>query len=83
MHQNFPIRTDDSIQQTIRVLIAGGTANKQIAFGLGIRVRTADKHRQQIMDKLGIHEAADLTPYAISKGFVTVGIQTLSTPTTI
>lgn len=51
-------------------LIAAGYANKQIADALDISIKTVEKHRQQMMAKLNIHEVATLTRYAISKGLV-------------
>ena len=54
-------------------LIAEGRANKQIASELGISIKTVEKHRQQVMNKLGIHDVAGLTRHAITKGIVTVG----------
>src|SRR5207244_9259142 len=49
-------------------LIADGLSNKQIAAELGISIKTVEKHRQQVMNKLNIHDVAGLTRYAISKG---------------
>ena len=51
-------------------LIAEGFSNKQIAAELTISIKTVEKHRQQVMNKLHIHEVAGLTRYAISKGMV-------------
>jgi len=51
-------------------LIAEGYANKQIADQLSLSIKTVEKHRQQLMEKLNIHEVATLTRYAISKGIV-------------
>ncbi len=51
-------------------LIAEGFPNKQIASELSISIKTVEKHRQQVMNKLNIHEVAGLTRYAISKGMV-------------
>jgi DNA-binding NarL/FixJ family response regulator len=51
-------------------LIAEGFSNKQIAAELGISIKTVEKHRQQVMNKLNIHDVAGLTRYAISKGMV-------------
>ena len=51
-------------------LIAEGYANKQIADELAISIKTVEKHRQQLMQKLNIHEVASLTRYAIAKGIV-------------
>jgi DNA-binding NarL/FixJ family response regulator len=51
-------------------LIAEGHANKQIASELFISIKTVEKHRQQLMNKLEIHEVAGLTRYAVSKGII-------------
>jgi len=51
-------------------LIAEGFSNKQIASELEISIKTVEKHRQQVMNKLNIHEVAGLTRYAISKAMV-------------
>lgn len=47
-------------------LIANGYSNKQVAKELGISVKTVEKHRQKLMNKLGIHETAGLTRYALA-----------------
>src|SRR5260221_1209699 len=39
-------------------LIAEGRANKQIAAELCISIKTVEKHRQQVMNKLNIHDVA-------------------------
>jgi DNA-binding NarL/FixJ family response regulator len=51
-------------------LIAEGRANKQIASELSISIKTVEKHRQQVMNKLGIHDVAGLTRHAIAKGII-------------
>ena len=51
-------------------LVAEGFANKQIAGELAISIKTVEKHRQQAMNKLDIHDTAGLTRYAIAKGWV-------------
>lgn len=51
-------------------LIAEGRANKQVAAELGISVKTVEKHRQHLMEKLHIHDTAGLTRYAISAGII-------------
>ncbi|HOC55971.1 MAG TPA: response regulator transcription factor [Verrucomicrobiota bacterium] len=55
-------------------LVAEGFANKQIAATLSISIKTVEKHRQQAMNKLNIHDTAGLTRYAISKGWVESGV---------
>jgi DNA-binding NarL/FixJ family response regulator len=56
-------------------LIAEGRANKQIAAELCISIKTVEKHRQQVMNKLNIHDIAGLTRYAISKGVIESGVR--------
>jgi len=57
-------------EEEVLQLVAEGAPNKQIAAELGISVKTVDKHRQQMMNKLGIHDTAGLTRYAISSGTI-------------
>ncbi|MDE3067993.1 MAG: response regulator transcription factor [Verrucomicrobiota bacterium] len=68
-------RTDllTSREAEVLQLIAEGRANKQIAAELCISIKTVEKHRQQVMNKLNIHDIAGLTRYAISKGIVEGG----------
>ena len=51
-------------------LISEGKSNKEISTALDISIKTVEKHRQHIMDKLNIHNTAGLTRYAISKGII-------------
>ena len=51
-------------------LIAEGMANKQTASELGISIKTVEKHRQALMDKLNLHDTAGLTRYAIAAGVI-------------
>jgi DNA-binding NarL/FixJ family response regulator len=51
-------------------LIAEGFANKQIAAELGLSVKTIEKHRQQVMQKLNIHDIAGLVRHAATKGII-------------
>ena len=59
-----------SRESEVLQLIAEGLPNKQIAGELGISIKTVEKHRQQVMNKLAIHDVAGLTRYAMSKGVV-------------
>jgi DNA-binding NarL/FixJ family response regulator len=56
-------------------LIAEGQANKQIASELGISIKTVEKHRQNLMEKLNIHDIAGLTRFAIAAGIVESSVQ--------
>ena len=53
--------------------LAEGLSNKGIAAKLGISVRTAETHRENLSRKLGIMTVAGLTKYAIKHGLTTVG----------
>lgn len=52
-------------------LLAVGKANKEIAWELGISVRTVDAHRAKVMQKLGFHSLAQLIHYALREGIIT------------
>jgi len=56
-------------------LIAEGQANKQIASELGISIKTVEKHRQNLMEKLNIHDIAGLTRFAIAAGIIESSVQ--------
>lgn len=56
-------------------LIAEGKANKEIAAELNIGVKTVEKHRQRLMEKLDIHNTAGLTRYAIATGVIESSVQ--------
>jgi DNA-binding NarL/FixJ family response regulator len=60
-------------------LIAEGKANKETADVLQISIKTVEKHRQKVMEKLNIHDTASLTRYAISSGIIESSVQ----PTTV
>jgi DNA-binding NarL/FixJ family response regulator len=51
-------------------LIAEGKSNRSISIMLKISIKTVDKHRQNLMKKLMIHDTAGLTRYAISQGII-------------
>jgi DNA-binding NarL/FixJ family response regulator len=59
-----------SREQEVLRLIVAGRANKEIATDLGISIKTVERHRQSVMNKLNIHTAAGLTRYAIEAGVV-------------
>jgi len=53
--------------QVLRYVAAGMSA-KKIALALNISVRTVDRHRSNIMAKLGIHDRVELTLFAHREG---------------
>ncbi len=64
-----------SREMEILQLVAEGHPNKNIATPFKISIKTVEKHRQHIMDKLSIHETAGLTRYAISAGIIESSVQ--------
>ena len=56
-------------------LIAEGESNKQIASSLGISIKTVEKHRSHLMQKLDIHDTAGLTRHAIASGIIESSVQ--------
>jgi two-component system response regulator NreC len=59
-------------EREVLQLIAEGKSTKQIAVFLNVSVKTIETHRQQIMEKLGIHSIAELTKYAIREGLTSL-----------
>jgi len=57
-------------EEEVLQLIAEGFANKQIAAELGLSVKTVEKHRQQVMNKLNIHDTAGLVRHAVAHGII-------------
>lgn len=53
-------------------LIVNGYTNKQVAAQLNLSVRTVEAHRENMMRKLHLHNVADLTRYAITRGIVSL-----------
>jgi DNA-binding NarL/FixJ family response regulator len=51
-------------------MIAESLANKQIAAELGISIKTVEKHRGRLMQKLDIHDTAGLARHAIAAGVI-------------
>jgi two-component system response regulator NreC len=51
-------------------LIAEGLTGKEIAELLSLSVHTVERHRQNIMAKLRLHNRAELIKYAIRKGLI-------------
>jgi two-component system response regulator NreC len=56
-------------QQVVR-LISEGRTGREIADLLGISINTVERHRQDVMAKLCLHNRAELIKYAIRKGLI-------------
>ena len=64
-----------SREMEVLQLIVEGKANKETAAELGIGIKTVEKHRAQLMEKLDIHDTTGLTRYAISAGIIESSVQ--------
>ena len=51
-------------------LVVEGKASKEISRVLGISIKTAENHRARLMEKLGVHNTAELVKYAARKGLL-------------
>jgi len=56
-------------EQEVLSLIARGYGNGDVARLLEISVLTVRTHRQRLMDKLELHNAAEITAYAVARGW--------------
>jgi DNA-binding NarL/FixJ family response regulator len=57
-------------QREILRAVASGLSSKEIAVQLAISEKTVSNHRARIMERVGVHDVAGLTRYAISLGLV-------------
>ena len=62
----FDVLTPRELQ--VLKLIAEAYTSKEIAAELVISVKTVERHRQNILDKLGMSDRVELTRYAIRRG---------------
>ncbi len=59
-------------EREVLQLMAEGKTTKEIAYSLGLSVKTVEAHRQKIMEKSNIHSIAELTKYAIREGLTSL-----------
>ena len=57
-------------EQEVLTLIAQGFSNNEIADQLVISAKTVDRHRENLMRKLNLHNRVDLVKYALRKGLI-------------
>jgi DNA-binding NarL/FixJ family response regulator len=67
-----PLREDPltAREQEVVKLVAEGYTNKQIAEALVISEKTVERHRANILAKLGMRDRVQLTRYAIRHGLI-------------
>ena len=59
-------------EREVLQLISEGKSTKEIALHLNVSIKTIESTRRQIMQKLDIHNVADLTKYAINEGITSL-----------
>ena len=57
-------------EREILQLLAEGKANKEVATSLNISPYTVETHRKHILEKLNLHNPAELIVYAVRKGII-------------
>jgi two-component system, NarL family, response regulator NreC len=57
-------------EREILQLLAEGKANKEVATDLNISTYTVETHRSHILQKLNLHNSAELVLYAVRKGII-------------
>lgn len=57
-------------EKEVLILVARGLTNQQICEKLFISIKTVQAHRANLMDKLDLHDAVELTKFAIKTGLV-------------
>ena len=57
-------------ERAVLQMIAEGMSNKEMAERFAIAPKTVEHHRAQVMQKLGMHDVATLTRYAVRMGLV-------------
>jgi DNA-binding NarL/FixJ family response regulator len=66
--EEFDVLTPRELE--VLKLIAEAYTSKQIAKELWISIKTVERHRQNILDKLGMSDRVELTRYAIRRGLI-------------
>ena len=64
-----PALLTDRERQTLNMIISG-RSNKEIAEALGISIKTVDKHRTSLMQKLKVHSVPQLMALALKEGMI-------------
>jgi DNA-binding NarL/FixJ family response regulator len=66
--EDFDVLTPRELE--VLKLIAEAYTSQQIADALFISIKTVDRHRQNILEKLGMRDRVELTRYAIKRGLI-------------
>jgi DNA-binding NarL/FixJ family response regulator len=66
--EEFDVLTPRELE--VLKLIAEAYTSKEISKALWISIKTVERHRQNILDKLGMRDRVELTRYAIRRGLI-------------
>ncbi|MFF4541064.1 response regulator [Streptomyces aureus] len=66
----LPVRPITEREEEILKLVAEGHSSKEIAVLLVISVKTVERHRANLLQKLGLRDRLELTRYAIRVGLI-------------
>jgi DNA-binding NarL/FixJ family response regulator len=74
MAEDSSVKSNKLSKRELEVLqhIADGRNTKNIAFTLGVCVKTVEIHRMNIMKRLSLYSIAELTKYAVREGLTTI-----------
>jgi two-component system response regulator NreC len=65
-----PLQTLTERERQVLTRVASGHSNKAVARDLILSVKTVEKHRANLMRKLSLHNAADITRFALNHHLV-------------
>jgi DNA-binding NarL/FixJ family response regulator len=65
---SFDLLTDR--EKEVLQLLAEGRSNKEVATQLDVGVSTVETHRANLMQKLNLHNTAEIVLYAVRKGII-------------
>ena len=68
LHDSYDLLTDR--EKDVLHLLAEGRSNKEVAALLDVSVSTIETHRGNLMQKLGLHNTADIVLYAVRKRII-------------
>jgi two-component system, NarL family, response regulator NreC len=57
-------------EKEVLQLLAEGRSNKEVATLLNVAVSTIETHRASLMQKLNLHNTAEIVLYAVRKGII-------------
>jgi two-component system, NarL family, response regulator NreC len=68
LEDSYHLLTDR--EKEVLQLLAEGRTNKEVAVALDVGVSTVETHRANLMQKLGLHNTAEIVLYAVRKGVI-------------